>query len=129
MFFISNTFWILAREKGQLVDSDHLLDFRDDFLQALADARPQIRILSQQAQNLARIFGEKEVSSARPSSPDLTRWSGRTARDWSTRFKYRRVVFELLTRRISAKSAFADDSWGKCPSCPAITSSLCKSDA
>jgi hypothetical protein len=116
MFFISNTFWILAREKGQLVDSDHLLDFRDDFLQALADARPQIRILSQQAQNLARIFGEKEVSSARTSSPDLTRWSGRTARDWSTRFKYRRVAFELLTRRISAKNTFADDSCGKYPS-------------
>src|SRR5438132_821755 len=88
----------------------------------------QIRILSQQLRNLARIFDEKEVSSARISSPDLTRWSGRSARDRSNRSKYRRVVFELLTRRISAKSAFADDSWGKCPSCPAITSSLCKSD-
>src|SRR5271169_4814154 len=89
----------------------------------------QIQILSQQLRNLARIFDEKEVSSARTSSPDLTRWSGRTARDRSTRSKYRRVVFELLTRRISAKSEFADDSWVKCPSCSAITSSLCKSDA
>src|SRR6266513_145930 len=91
-------------------------------------AHVQTRVRSQQLRNLARIFGEKEVSSARSSSPDLTRSCGRAARDRSTRAKYRRVVFDLLTRRISAKSAFADDSWGKCPSCPAITSSLCKSD-
>src|SRR6266513_849329 len=91
-------------------------------------AHVQTQVRSQQLRNLARIFGEKEVSSARPSSPDLTRSCGRAARDRSTRSKYRRVVFDLLTRRISAKSAFADDSWGKCPSCPAITSSLCKSD-
>ena len=38
------------------------------------------------------------------------------------------MVFELRTRRISANSAFADDSWGKCPSCSAVTSSPCKSE-
>src|SRR6266550_2832234 len=94
----------------------------------IISAHGQTRVRSEQLRNLARIFGEKEVSSARPSSPDLTRKSVRAVRDRSTRSKYRRVVFELLTRRISAKSAFADDSWEKCPSCPAITSSLCKSD-
>src|SRR5436853_7411826 len=71
---------------------------------------------------------EKAVSSARVCRPALTRSAGRTARDRSTRSKYR-VAFELLTRRISASSALADEGQWKCASCSTITSSLCKSEA